>query len=163
MRKTMLATAVLAALAATGCEYRSVLITEPTVVSDSPVRASQPAASNNATSPAGITLNALDANPTNVASPMDRISFSVVAHNANRLPMEYAWTATKGTLSGTRGQTVTWMPLRTDGTIEAGVATVQCLISDGAGATKVAAVNLFIRPDGSAIKADVSAAPAVTQ
>lgn len=155
MRKMMLATAAAAAtLALAGCEYRSVLITEPTVVSDSPVRASQPAAQNGATSPAGITLNALDANPTNVASPTDRISFSVVAHNANKLPMEYSWTSTKGTLSGTRGQTVTWMPLRTDGTVEAGVATVQCLISDGAGATKVAAVNLFIRPDGSAVKAD---------
>ncbi|MEB3300215.1 MAG: hypothetical protein VKO21_12135 [Candidatus Sericytochromatia bacterium] len=148
MRKSTF-TLALAALALGGCEYRSILITDPTVVS-APAQNSQP--TNGTNNAAAITLNALEPNPTNVANANDKISFSVVAHNANKLPMEYTWTATKGTLSGTKGQTVTWMPLGTDGKLESGVATIQCLITDSAGATKTAAVNIFIKPDGSASK-----------
>lgn len=135
-----------------GCEYRSVIYTLPrsstTAVAPSQ---NQPASQSPAEEGTGaIVLNSFDANPTNVASKQDKITFTVNAYNSNRSPMEYSWSATKGTLSGTRGQTVFWTPQKSDGSLESGLATVQVLITDQNGATKQAAVNILIREDGSA-------------
>ena len=141
-----------------GCEYRSVIVTEPGRVAAvghmggvAPTTPTQPSETAD-TGTGAIILNSLDANPTNVATKIDKITFTVNAFNSNRAPMEYSWSSTKGTLSGTRGQTVFWTPQKTDGSLETGVATVQVLITDPNGATKQAAVNILINQDGSASK-----------
>ncbi len=150
-----LALAWVAALATTalgGCAYRSIVIAEPH--KGMPISATTPTqaapAQDDGTGP--IILNSFDANPTNVAAKGDKITFTVNAFNSNKTAMEYSWTTTKGTLSGTRGQTVFWTPQKTDGSLETGLSTVQVLITDGDGATKQAAVNILINSDGSATK-----------
>ncbi|MBM3268285.1 MAG: hypothetical protein FJZ01_11610 [Candidatus Sericytochromatia bacterium] len=147
----LLCAAGLTAALVGGCAYRSIVIAEPHKSLPQATTPSQSAPSqDDGTGP--IILNSFDANPTNVAAKSDKITFTVNAYNSNRTPMEYSWTATKGTLSGTRGQTVFWAPQKADGSIDGGLATVQVLITDGNGATKQAAVNIHINADGSAFK-----------
>ncbi len=146
--------AVLGLLAAAmaGCEYRSVIYSLPKSSAPAPATPAQIAQQPAGDETGAIILNSFDANPTNVATKLDKITFTVNAFNSNRSPMEYSWSTTKGTLSGTRGQTVFWTPQKTDGSLETGVGTVQVLITDQQGAVKKADVNILINSDGSAVK-----------
>lgn len=141
------------AAAIAGCEYRSVIYapksSAPAASTPTQTQPAQQAADDGT---GAIILNSFDANPTNVAAKSDKITFTVNAFNASKAPMEYSWSTTKGTLSGTRGQTVFWTPQKTDGSLETGLSTVQVLITDQNGATKQAAVNILINSDGSATK-----------
>lgn len=153
MKKVFILSIATLAVAATGCAYKSVLVSDHTGKAPNATSPSNTstAPAKNADSTGTIILNGLDANPTNVATKGDKITFTVNAYNANKLPMEYSWASTKGTLSATRGQTVFWSPMKADGSVEKGLSTVQVLISDGNGATKQAALNLLIHADGSAV------------
>jgi len=137
-----------------GCAYRSYIVTPPgkttSNVSVQPTSPSSDSSTDQQSGAGPIILNSFDANPTNVATKQDKITFTVNAFDQSRVPMEYSWSSTKGTLSGTRGQTVFWTPQKTDGSLESGTATVQVLITDANGATKQAAVNILIHADGSA-------------
>lgn len=142
------------AVVAAGCSTRAVVYSLPraNAPAASVPTQNQPAQQAADDGTGAIILNSFDANPTNVAGKSDKITFTVNAFNANKAPMEYSWSTTKGTLSGTRGQTVYWTPQKTDGSLETGLSTVQVLILDQNGATKQAAVNILINADGSATK-----------
>jgi hypothetical protein len=152
----MSAAAIATIAVSAGCKYTSVLVTDTTRPGDSASIGGAPSqrAPTVTTTPSDetgpIILNSFDANPTNVATKADKITFTVNAFSTNKAAMEYSWSTTKGTLSGTRGQTVFWTPQKTDGTLESGTATVQVLITDTDGAVKKADVNLQIAADGSA-------------
>ncbi len=109
-----------------------------------------------------IVVAGLAANPTNIADANSRITFTVVAQDNNALPMQYTWSATKGTLSATAGQMVYWSPDNSAGQVDSGTATVMVLITDSSGASQEAAVNLTIQPNGQTQVSAPSTAPAAT-
>lgn len=105
--------------------------------------------------PSGVTnpiIQTLAPNPTAVAHKSDVMTFTVGAYAANGAPLSYTWTSTKGYLSSTTGQAISWTPQKTDGTLESGLATIQVIVSDGKGGTAQGAVNIMIAADGSAAK-----------
>ena len=80
-----------------GCEYRSIIVTDPGRAEvgssiGSPTTPSQTSPSS--TQDGAIILNSFDANPTNVATKADKITFTVNAFNSNKSPMEFSWTTT---------------------------------------------------------------------
>ena len=95
-------------------------------------------------------IQAIAPNPTAIAGRGATITFTVVAYSPTGAPLEYTWSATKGQLSATKGQMVSWAPLNQDGALEPGTATVQVIVTDGAGGVAQSAVNLTIAADGSA-------------
>ncbi len=109
-----------------------------------------------------IVVAGLAANPTNIADANSRITFTVVAQDNNGLPMQYTWSATKGTLSATAGQMVYWSPDNSAGQVDSGTATVMVLITDSSGASQEAAVNLTIQPSGQTVVSAPTATPAPT-
>ncbi|MBU6428652.1 MAG: hypothetical protein KGR26_06565 [Cyanobacteria bacterium REEB65] len=137
-----------------GCELGPVLLGRGSSLLPGSTGSSSTTASANSggssTVNGAIVVNGLAANPTNIASQNDKITFSINAYDANNKPMQYSWSSTKGTLSATEGQTVYWSPVNSAGALDQGVATVQVLITDSTGASKQAAVNLLINSDGSA-------------
>ena len=51
-------------------------------------------------------LHAFTASPMATANKDDKITFTVVANSPANLPLQYNWSATKGTLSSNTGQVV---------------------------------------------------------
>jgi hypothetical protein len=92
----------------------------------------------------------MNANPTNVSRKEDIISFKVVAIDEDGDILKYVWSATKGTLSSTQGEIITWMPQKSDGSLETGVAIISVLVSDNKGGTDTSSVNVTIDSSGSA-------------
>lgn len=92
----------------------------------------------------------MNANPTNVSRKEDIISFKVVAVDEDGDILKYVWSATKGTLSSTQGEIITWMPQKSDGSLETGVAIISVLVSDNKGGTDTSSVNVTIDSSGSA-------------
>ncbi len=92
----------------------------------------------------------MNANPTNVSRKEDIISFKVVAVDEDGDILKYVWAATKGTLSSTQGEIITWMPQKSDGSLETGVAIISVLVSDNKGGTDTSSVNVTIDSSGSA-------------
>ncbi|MGE3725995.1 MAG: hypothetical protein AB7I41_10625 [Candidatus Sericytochromatia bacterium] len=92
----------------------------------------------------------MNANPTNVSRKDDIISFKVVAVDEDGDILKYVWSATKGTLSSTQGEIITWMPQKSDGSLETGVAIISVLVSDNKGGTDTSSVNVTIDSSGSA-------------
>ncbi|MBM3274590.1 MAG: hypothetical protein FJZ00_05535 [Candidatus Sericytochromatia bacterium] len=152
----MAASAIATIAVGAGCKYTSVLVADSThpgggsSIGAAPSQKAPTVTTTPSNDTGPIILNSFDANPTNVVTKSDKITFTVNAYSTNKAAMEYSWSTTKGTLSGTRGQTVFWTPQKTDGSLESGTATVQVLITDTDGAVKKADVNLQIAADGSA-------------
>lgn len=93
-------------------------------------------------------IHSISANPTNVAANKDdKITFTVVATDPDGDNLSYSWSATKGTLSSTGGQVTSWSPLRGDGKLEPGTATISVIIHDGKDVTN-SAVNIQIEAEG---------------
>lgn len=133
-----------AALLLTGCQVNATAVTTATA---SPVAIVNPV------------IQAIAPNPSTVAHPGDAITFTVVAYAPDGAPLQYTWTATKGTLSATAGQVVSWTPQRSDGSLESGTATIQVILSNGKGGLAQSAVNVQIAADGSAVATAQVATP----
>lgn len=97
-------------------------------------------------------IQAITPNPTAIARKDDVMTFTAVVHAPDGSVLDYTWSATKGYLSSTKGQMVSWTPQKADGSLEAGIATIQVLVSNGKGGTAQASVNIQIAQDGSASK-----------
>lgn len=97
-------------------------------------------------------IQAIAPNPTAVAHKTDVMTFTVSAYAPDGAVLDYTWSATKGYLSATKGQIVSWTPQKADGSLENGLCTVQVLVSNGKGGSVQASVNLRIEDDGSASK-----------
>ncbi len=96
-------------------------------------------------------IHSISANPTNTAvSPDDKITFTVVATDADNDTLRYTWSATKGTLSATGGEVTSWSPLRGDGQLEVGTATISVIIHDGK-EISTNSVNIQIQADGVSV------------
>lgn len=132
---------VAASLFVGGCSFTSSVSTDPNGKSGS-----QQTGSSNPI------IQAIAPNPTAVAHKSDVMTFTVTAHAPDGAVLDYTWSATKGYLSATKGQIVTWTPQKADGSLETGLATVQVLVSNGKGGTAQASVNMLIADDGSASK-----------
>jgi hypothetical protein len=94
-------------------------------------------------------IQAMSAQPTQTSSKDDVVTFTVVATDPAGQPLQYTWSATKGTLSATTGQTVSWRPIKMDGSVESGLATVSLVVSNGTQA-KTGTVNIMIGANGAA-------------
>lgn len=94
-------------------------------------------------------IHALDYSPKTGVGKDDAITFTVVAADPQGQPLQYVWTATRGTLSTNSGQTVSWRPTKPDGSYEPGLATVSLLVSNGA-YTATGSVNIMIGERGAA-------------
>lgn len=75
------------------------------------------------------------------------ITFTVEATGATGRTLTYKWYASKGQLTGS-DKTATWKPLKADGTVDAGLATIAVTVSDGGGANTPTAL-LKIADDGT--------------
>lgn len=104
-------------------------------------------------------IQALSSYPTSVARQGDVITFTVVTHSPDGSVLDYTWTASKGTLSATKGQMVSWTPQKSDGTLEAGLATVQVLVTNASGGSAASSVNIQVAPDGSAVAGPGASVP----
>lgn len=97
-------------------------------------------------------IQAIAPNPTAVASKDSVMTFTATVHSPDGSALDYTWSATKGYLSATKGQMVSWTPQKADGSLEAGIATVQVLVTNAKGGSSQASVNIQIAQDGSASK-----------
>jgi hypothetical protein len=75
-------------------------------------------------------IHAFDYSP-KIIDANSAITFTVVASDPGQRPLQYNWSATKGLLSSTTGQAVSWRPVKADGTLDGGIASVTVIISDG--------------------------------
>lgn len=132
---------VAASLFIGGCSFTSTVSADPNSKSGS-----QQTGSSNPI------IQAIAPNPTAVAHKSDVMTFTVTAYAPDGAVLDYTWSATKGYLSATKGQVVSWTPQKADGSLETGLATVQVLVSNGKGGTAQASVNMQIADDGSASK-----------
>lgn len=94
-------------------------------------------------------IAAFDYSPKSSISKDDFITFTVVASDPDGKPLQYVWTSTKGTLTSNTGSTVSWRPMKADGTLEAGLSNVTLIVSDGL-MTATASANIMIAADGKA-------------
>jgi hypothetical protein len=93
----------------------------------------------------------------------DVVVFSTVATDPDGQALQYTWTATKGTLVGTVGQSVAWKPVKPDGSVEPGLATISVVVSDVL-MTSTALVNVTIDASGqSTIQTPIIPPVATTQ
>lgn len=90
-------------------------------------------------------INALTANPTNVTKGQ-AITVSIRAQDPKQQPLDYAWSATGGTLSTTTGQLVQWIP-----PTEPGTYTINVLVSNGTGGSTAGSLNLVVAADGGGV------------
>jgi len=87
---------------------------------------------NNQTPNQAPIIHSFSANPNNVIlTENDKITFNVIAVDPDGDELSYTWAATKGILSTTQGQFAQWSPLRSDQTLEKGLATIAVIVSDG--------------------------------
>ena len=109
--------------------------TEKAVASGQPVVASSqiPAARENHAP----VVHALTHSPsnTNVRS-REKITFNVVATDADSDTLSYTWVATQGTLSSTSGLSTQWSPVNGNGVLVSGEATISVWVSDGQAVSK---------------------------
>lgn len=89
-------------------------------------------------------IASFDYSPKSGMTRNDIITFSVVANDPEGKPLQYTWTATKGILSANSGNTVSWRPLKLDGSFESGLSNVSVIVSDGV-MTNSANVNIFMQ------------------
>jgi hypothetical protein len=89
-------------------------------------------------------IQSFTATPTNVTQGQ-AITFQVLAHDPDRQPLQFNWTATDGTLSTNTGLVVSWIPPAKPGTY-----TVMVTVTNGRGGFATGAHNLVVQADGSA-------------
>ena len=95
-------------------------------------------------------IHQFNSTPTQVVKKDDIITFKVVASDADNDVLKYIWSSTKGTLTSTQGEIVSWMPQKSDGSIETGTAVISVMVSDNKGGTDTSSVNIMIDQSGSA-------------
>jgi len=138
MKRILMLTVIFPVLLA-GCDTRqNVVVNTPSAVQATPQANRKPI------------VQQINANPTNITKKDDIISFKVVAVDEDNDILKYVWSATKGTLSATQGEIVTWMPQKSDGSLETGVAVISVLVSDNKGGTDTSSVNITIDSTGAA-------------
>lgn len=107
-------------------------------------------------------IASFDYSPKSGVTKNDVITFTVVANDPEGRPLQYNWTATKGILSANSGNTVSWRPLKLDGSYESGLSNVSVLVSDGV-MTNTANVNIFIQENSVTVATpNTNATPAPT-
>mgnify|MGYP001594680428 CR=1 FL=1 len=95
-------------------------------------------------------ISSFDYSPKSGITKNDIITFTVVANDPEGKPMQYIWTASKGTLTGNAGSTVSWRPAKQDNVFEPGLSSVSVIVSDGI-MTTTASVNIYVSPEGRII------------
>lgn len=108
-------------------------------------------------------IASFDYSPKSGVTKNDVITFTVVANDPEGRPLQYNWTATKGILSANSGNTVSWRPLKLDGSYESGLSNVSVLVSDGV-MSNTANVNIFIQENSVTVatpNTSVSPSPSV--
>lgn len=123
----LVATAVLAALAS-GCVV-SLPASGPNPYNRAPV------------------ISAFDYSPKGDLSKDQPVTFTLVAMDPEGQPIQVNWSATKGVLSGTSGQAVSWSAIKPNGDLDAGLATVTAVVSDGV-QTTTAQANIQVNANG---------------
>ncbi|HEY9842641.1 MAG: hypothetical protein ACAI44_03585 [Candidatus Sericytochromatia bacterium] len=136
-----------------GCDFKG-SITQP---------GSQPSpgasASNNAAVPSAKPTPADDdapqiqsanANPRVIGSAQDVMTFTINAFSPVNSTLEFTWTATKGFMSATKGESVQWYPVGSDGKAQPGPAVITCIITDTKNHQKKIDFNILILPSGGA-------------
>lgn len=107
-------------------------------------------------------IASFDYSPKSGVTKNDVITFTVVANDPEGKPLQFNWTATKGILSANSGNTVSWRPIKLDGSFETGLSNVSVLVSDGV-MTNSANVNIFMQGDSVTIATpNVSASPSAS-
>lgn len=99
-------------------------------------------------------IQSFDYSPKTGVGKNDAIVFTLVATDPAGQVLSYTWSSTKGTLSATTGQTVSWRPTRADGSFEPGLSQVTVVVSNGAHVS-TATVNIQINDQGEAVVHDV--------
>jgi hypothetical protein len=92
-------------------------------------------------------IAAFDYSPKSTLGKDDLVTFTVVATDPGGQPLQYTWTATKGRLTSNTGTATAWAPVRTDGNLDAGLASVTVTVSNGVQTTS-GTLNLQISPTG---------------
>lgn len=95
-------------------------------------------------------IASFDYSPKSGMTRNDVITFSVVANDPEGKALQYTWTATKGILSSNSGNTVSWRPIKLDGSFESGLSNVSVIVSDGV-MTNSANVNIFMQGESVTI------------
>ncbi len=95
-------------------------------------------------------IASFDYSPKSGMTRNDIITFTVVANDPEGKPLQFNWTATKGILSANSGNTVSWRPIKLDGSFESGLSNVSVLVSDGV-MTNSANVNIFMQGESVTI------------
>jgi hypothetical protein len=94
-------------------------------------------------------VSAFDYSPKTGITKSDFVTFTLVANDPDGEALQYNWTSTKGTLTANAGSTAAWRPMKPDGSLEPGQATVSVIVSDGS-KTTTASVNIMIDERGNA-------------
>jgi hypothetical protein len=94
-------------------------------------------------------VSAFDYSPKTGISKSDFVTFTLVANDPEGEALQYNWTTTKGTLTANAGSTASWRPMKPDGSLEPGQATVSVIVSDGS-KTTTASVTIMIDERGNA-------------
>jgi hypothetical protein len=100
-------------------------------------------------------ISAFDYSPKSAIAKSDFVTFTLVANDPEREALQYNWVSTKGQLTANSGSTAAWRPLKADGSLEPGLATVMVVVSDGA-MTTTASVNIMIDATGQATISNVN-------
>lgn len=91
-------------------------------------------------------INAISTSPSNLVKGQP-VTFDVKATDPNGKPLEYRWGSSKGVLSATTGQLISWTPPD-----EAGVFAVQVVVVNSDGKASSGTINLIV--EGETIKKD---------
>jgi photosystem II stability/assembly factor-like uncharacterized protein len=94
-------------------------------------------------------INAFDYSPKSGVSKSDFITFTLVAKDPGGQDLQLNWTSTKGRLTTNTGSSVGWQPMKADGSLDTGVATITVIASNGK-LTTTGSVNIQIGADGQA-------------
>lgn len=95
-------------------------------------------------------IQSANANPRVIASSNDVITFNINAFSPIGSTLEYTWTATKGFMSATKGESVQWYPVGSDGKPQPGPVVITCIITDTKRNQKKIDFNLLITASGGA-------------
>lgn len=95
-------------------------------------------------------IQSANANPRVIASASDVITFNINAFSPIGSTLEYTWTSTKGFMSATKGESVQWYPVGSDGKPQPGPVVITCIITDTKRNQKKIDFNLLILPSGGA-------------
>lgn len=90
------------------------------------------------------------ANPNEVLNKDDIVTFKVLAFDPDGDALSLSWQTTKGSLSADTGESVTWKPLKSDGTVEIGVASITVLANDNRNGIADSTQNIIIAANGTA-------------